>query len=151
MNMRRLAGISAIVLASALVVSCGDDTTDLDPTEDTPAVEIPEPMPQDPQLTETVAPDEDDDEADDVAASVRVENFAFDPPSITVSVGDTVEWVFADGPVDHDVTGQNGAPEDFQSPVLSEDTWTYTFTEAGEYDYICSLHPNMTGTVVVEE
>ncbi|MBB3036053.1 cupredoxin domain-containing protein [Hoyosella altamirensis] len=147
--MRRLAGFSAIVLAGALVVGCGNDT-DEDTAEDTTTVlDVPGAMPDDPQMTETQDPDAD--EAEEVAATVRVENFAFDPPNITVSVGDTVEWVFADGPVDHDVTGGEGTPEDFVSPTLSEDTWTYTFTEAGEYDYICSIHPNMTGSVVVEE
>lgn len=150
--MRRFAGLAAIVLAGGFLVSCGDDAAQVD-TPETAPVEIPDPMPQDPQMTEIEEPAQEEDVTteEDVAATVRVENFAYEPQSITVSVGDTVEWVFADGPVDHDVTGGEGTPEDFVSPTLSEDTWTYTFTEAGTYDYICSIHPQMTGTVTVEE
>lgn len=82
---------------------------------------------------------------------VQVEGFAYSPASITISVGDTVEWVFADGPIQHDVVGVgDNVPDGFGSPLISEGTWSFTFDEAGTYEYFCSLHPQMLGTVIVE-
>jgi len=76
----------------------------------------------------------------------------FLPSDVTVSVGDTVTWT-NDSSVIHTVT--SGNPDDgpdgvFDSSiVMSGDTFTHTFTETGQYEYFCSIHPWMTGTVVV--
>lgn len=91
--------------------------------------------------------------ADDaeVAATVRVAGFAYSPATVTIKAGQTVEWVFADGPIPHDVVGTStNAPDGFASEQMSEGTFAFTFTAPGTYDYFCSIHPQMVGKVVVE-
>ncbi|HEY7030687.1 MAG TPA: plastocyanin/azurin family copper-binding protein [Thermomicrobiales bacterium] len=77
---------------------------------------------------------------------VRIENFAFSPATIQVSVGDTVTWEnYDDAP--HTVTGDNN---EFDSGQLAKDQkFTFTFTTAGTITYHCNNHPNMHGTIVV--
>ncbi|MBI2665100.1 cupredoxin family copper-binding protein [Candidatus Woesearchaeota archaeon] len=76
---------------------------------------------------------------------VVVENYKFMPATLDVKVGDTVEWVNKDG-MDHTVTFGD-SPFDEQLPVGA--TVSYTFQEAGEFDYLCSFHPSMQGKVIV--
>lgn len=77
--------------------------------------------------------------------TVTVEDMAFAPEMLTVEAGDTVTWVFNDGAaVAHDVAG-----DEFESEVMSEGTFSHRFEEPGTYDYVCTLHPNMTGSVEV--
>jgi plastocyanin len=89
-------------------------------------------------------------EAGDVAAtrSVSISNFAYGPASITVKVRSTVTWTNGDQ-APHTVTSQNsGGP--LQSATMNKgQTYKYTFTKTGSYPYLCTLHPFMTGTVVV--
>jgi amicyanin len=78
---------------------------------------------------------------------VTIQNFAFDPATVTVKVGDTVTWTNKDS-VDHNVTADNG---EFKSDNLAQgSTFSFTFTKAGSYPYHCTIHPYMTGTVVVQ-
>ncbi|MDV6277465.1 plastocyanin/azurin family copper-binding protein [Rhodococcus erythropolis] len=81
---------------------------------------------------------------------VTVSGMAYSPASITVSVGDTVTWVFDDNGMAHDVSGLGDAKGKLRSPLKKSGTYTYTFTEAGTYDYTCTPHPEMRGTVVVQ-
>lgn len=76
--------------------------------------------------------------------TVVIEDLAFAPEALTLEVGDTVTWVWNDGAVEHDVVG-----DDFKSEVMSEGTFRHRFDEPGTYDYVCTLHPNMTGTIEV--
>jgi plastocyanin len=77
---------------------------------------------------------------------VSITNFAFSPAAITVVAGTTVSWTNKDS-TQHDVSAPSVG---LKSPVLSQgDSYTYTFTGPGTYDYICSIHPFMHGTVVV--
>ncbi|MEN3270883.1 MAG: hypothetical protein V7646_7777 [Pseudonocardia sp.] len=77
-------------------------------------------------------------------STVAIAGFAFVPAAITVSPGTTVTWRNNDS-AGHDVSG---GP--LHSPLLSQGgTWSYTFATPGTYRYICSVHPNMTGTVTV--
>jgi plastocyanin len=76
--------------------------------------------------------------------TVVIEDMAFEPETLTVEAGDTVTWVWNDGAIDHDVSGDG-----FKSKVMSEGTFSHRFDEASTYDYVCSLHPNMTGTIEV--
>jgi plastocyanin len=80
--------------------------------------------------------------------SVTIKNFAFRPASITVKVGSTVTWTNGDQ-VSHDVTSQrSGRP--LRSGTMNKGrTYKYTFTKTGRYAYLCTIHPSMTGTVVV--
>ena len=77
----------------------------------------------------------------------------YDPEVVDVAVGDTVSWDNADNTVHTATSGQPPADADgvFDSEMMSAgDVFEYTFTEAGSYDYYCTFHPWMVGTVNVE-
>ena len=70
----------------------------------------------------------------------------FLPEDLTINVGDTVVWTNNDDSP-HTVTADD---DEFNSGNLAEGaTWSYTFTEAGTYDYRCNYHSSMTGSVTV--
>jgi len=78
---------------------------------------------------------------------VKIDNFAFAPQRIVVQAGTTVTWTNADD-APHTVVSTTKL---FKSSALdTEDKFSFTFATPGTYDYFCSLHPHMTGTVVVE-
>ena len=82
--------------------------------------------------------------AEDVA--VKIGNFTFGPQELKVKAGTTITWTNEDD-IPHTVV----SPNNFRSKVLDTDgTYTFTFTTPGTYKYFCSLHPHMTGTIVVE-
>jgi len=78
--------------------------------------------------------------------TVTIADFSFSPASITIHVGDTVTWT-NHGPSAHTATASNGT---FNTGVLQKgQSASHTFTTAGTFTYICSIHPFMHGTVVV--
>jgi amicyanin len=78
--------------------------------------------------------------------AVDITNFAFAPANLSVKVGETVTWTNKDEEP-HTVVANDGS---FHSPGLDANgTYTFTFTTPGSFDYICSIHPFMRGTVVV--
>ena len=78
---------------------------------------------------------------------MTIVDFSFSPGTITVNVGDTVTWV-NDGPTPHSATSSNGA---FDTGIFpAGQSRSHTFNEAGTFSYICTPHPNMRGTVVVQ-
>jgi amicyanin len=78
---------------------------------------------------------------------VKIDNFAFEPQTITVPVGATVTWTNRDD-IPHTSVSTEGV---FKSKVLDTDEkFSYTFTKAGTYPYYCTIHPKMTGKVIVE-
>jgi plastocyanin len=80
-------------------------------------------------------------------AEVKIDNFSFGPQTVTVPVGATVIWINHDD-IPHTVVSTDGL---FKSKVRDTDeTFSYTFTKAGTYPYFCSVHPKMTGKVVVQ-
>ena len=80
-------------------------------------------------------------------AEVDIDQFTFLPQRITVKAGTTVTWINEDD-VPHTVASSGKA---FKSKALdTADKFSFTFTTPGTYDYFCSLHPHMTGAVVVE-
>ena len=80
------------------------------------------------------------------AATIRLEHFMFGPTTITVPVGATVRWLNLDGEP-HTVASVDGL---FRSGALDEgDGFAFTFRAPGRYRYVCSIHPQMTGTIVV--
>jgi plastocyanin len=79
--------------------------------------------------------------------AATIDNFTFAPQQITVKAGDTVTWTNQDD-IPHTVTSQTLA---FRSKALdTDDRFSFTFTTPGKYDYFCSLHPHMTGSILVE-
>jgi plastocyanin len=81
---------------------------------------------------------------DNDGRTVVIEDLAFAPETLTVEAGDTLTWVWRDGSINHDVSG-----DDFASEVMSEGTFRNRFDDPGTYNYVCTLHPNMTGTIEV--
>ncbi len=80
-------------------------------------------------------------------SAIKIDNFVFTPPTMTVPVGTTVRWT------NHDDIPHNVVSEDksFKSKVLDTDeNFSYTFTKPGTYSYYCSIHPKMTGKIVVQ-
>jgi plastocyanin len=81
------------------------------------------------------------------AADVSIANFTFKNPVVTVKSGTTVTWTNADD-IPHTVVSKDGL---FKSKVLdSGDHFSFTFAKAGQFGYFCSIHPHMTGTVIVK-
>jgi plastocyanin len=87
------------------------------------------------------------DQASAPTAEVKIDNFVFGPQTITVSIGTTVTWTNKDD-IPHTVVSTDGA---FKSKVRDTDeTFSYTFNKAGTFPYFCSVHPKMTGKIVVQ-
>jgi plastocyanin len=80
-------------------------------------------------------------------ATVTIDNFAFAPATLTVTAGTTVTWK-NDDDSPHRIGDKNGT---FKSAALdTDDTFSHTFAAAGEYPYICTIHPYMVGKIVVK-
>jgi len=78
---------------------------------------------------------------------VSIDNFTFSSKELTVAAGSTVRWINHDDIV-HSVVAKNAA---FRSKALdTDDVYSYTFTSAGTFDYLCGQHPLMTGTIIVK-
>lgn len=77
--------------------------------------------------------------------TVTIADMQFTPSHVAIEAGDTVTWVWNDGSMPHDVSGDG-----FESEVQSEGSFTRTFDHPGDYPYVCTLHSGMRGTVTVE-
>lgn len=78
---------------------------------------------------------------------VKIDNFSFAPAVLTVAVGTTVTWTNRDD-IPHTVVSTERL---FKSKVLDTDEkFSFTFSKAGTYPYFCSMHPKMTGKVIVQ-
>ena len=79
--------------------------------------------------------------------TIKMQNIAFDPKSVTVKVGQKVTWT-NDDTVDHNVTSQSG--ETIKSDNFGKGgTFSFTPTKAGTIKYVCTIHPGMTATLTV--
>jgi plastocyanin len=145
-----MAPTAALVLASALVLprpsaapSCRQVKIEGDTTfHAATTAAFPQPKPY---AADSSKPPE---LADDTAKQqVQIDNFSFTPKTLTVPVGATVTWTNKDD-VPHTVVSTK---KRFASPALDTDQrFSYRFTAPGTYPYYCSVHPMMTGTVVVK-
>ena len=80
-------------------------------------------------------------------AGVAMQNIAFNPSTIHAKVGQTIKWTNDDS-VDHNVTATSG--ETFKSSNFGQgSTYSTKLTKAGTIQYVCTIHPGMTGTIVV--
>jgi len=83
-----------------------------------------------------------------LAGAVSIDNFTFTPPSLTVKAGTTVTWINRDD-IPHGIASANNAFT--KSKALdTDDSYSFTFTTPGTYQYFCYVHPHMTGTIVVQ-
>jgi plastocyanin len=81
------------------------------------------------------------------ASEVLISNFSFEPKELTISRGTTVRWTNRDN-VNHPIVSDEGV---FQSGALMPGgTFEFAFDSAGEFSYYCSVHPWMTGKIIVE-
>ena len=79
---------------------------------------------------------------------IRIDNFAFSPTELKVAAGTTVEWINRDD-IPHTVVSDDKTT--FKSKALdTDDKFSYTFTKPGTYSYFCSVHPKMTGKIIVQ-
>jgi plastocyanin len=74
---------------------------------------------------------------------------AFTPPTVTVSAGQTVEWIFQDANP-HTVTADDDSFTSVKTGLANGATYSHAFDKAGTYKYHCFIHPQMLGTVVVQ-
>ena len=157
--------IAALVLPSSLLAS-----EDADPAaSETPAAETapagetptaqPEPAPEQPaaapeQAAAPVAPEQPAREREQKpsakaagSGSVTIADFQFTPAQITINQGDTVTWT-NNGPTPHSATAPDGS---FDTGIFpAGQSRSHTFNDAGTFSYICTPHPNMHGTIVVQ-
>ena len=86
-------------------------------------------------------------EAQNAPSTVAIDNFTFNPQQLTIKAGTTVTWTNKDD-IPHAIAAVN---KQFKSKALdTDDAYSFTFATPGTYEYFCSLHPHMTGTIVVE-
>lgn len=80
--------------------------------------------------------------------NVRIENYRFNPPEVSIRVGDTVRWSNHEKRTSHSVILPiDGVPE--SERMFPDDSWSYRFERPGRYEYHCGPHPEMTGVIRV--
>lgn len=125
---RRVAAVAVVVAVALPLSACGGDDDEPTNGADAPATE----------QTDGI-----DDDAN--TATITIAGFAFDGVT-EVAVGTTVIVTNTDG-AQHTWTALDGT---FDSGALGEgESFEFTFTEPGSFDYQCNFHPSMTGTIVV--
>jgi plastocyanin len=82
-------------------------------------------------------------------AEVKIDNFSFSPTTITVAVGTTVTWTNHDD-IPHTVVSSDDSKALKSKVMDTDEKFSFTFTKPGTFPYFCSVHPKMTGTVVVQ-
>jgi plastocyanin len=131
------AALAALTLGLAGLAACGDDDDSAsDATSAATAA---------PAGTEATAGTAGG-EAPAGGDSVSIANNTFEPGTLEVAAGTEVTWENQDG-IPHRIASEDGS---FDSEDLNQgDTFSATFDAAGEFPYICGIHPTMTGTIVV--
>lgn len=137
-HMGRIARLSiALVMCVLLLAGCAGVSTAGSTTT------APTDTPPPPATTATTAPST----GPTASAAVTIEDFDFSPDTLSVKVGTTVTWTYVTGGTHHTVTSDTGA---FHSGALTPGgKYSFTFNQAGTYPYHCSVHPDMTGQIVV--
>lgn len=139
MRTRRWQAGAAVALLLVIGAGCGDD--DDSGGDDTEGTD---------EVGGSDAGSTDDTAADDSGggdADVTMSNFAFNPDELTVASGDTVTVANEDG-TSHTFTSEDGG---FDLQLSGSESGEVTIdAEAGSYDFLCTIHPSMTGTITVE-
>ena len=87
-------------------------------------------------------------QADGPQSVLSIDNFTFTPQTLTVKAGTTVTWINRDD-IPHGIASSNNAFK--KSGALdTDDSYSFSFTTPGTYQYFCYLHPHMVGLIVVE-
>ena len=77
--------------------------------------------------------------------TITIENNTFNPSQITIKTNDQVQWSNEDT-VEHQIKGEGWG----DIPIKSGEKYTQAFIKPGTYPYSCTIHPEMTGTIIVE-
>lgn len=147
-----LSTLTVLLVAAVLALGAcsGDDSErSSEPTGDrTTTYDPPQSSSEDTASTEASPSTEESSMgfSEDAGEIVTMEDYAFDPDSVEIQVGETVTWKNND-PANHTITG---AGID-SGRIAQGETFSYTFEEPGTYRYGCSIHPNMTGEITVKE
>jgi plastocyanin len=91
---------------------------------------------------------ESSEPVDNKSKTVLINHFKYQPDTLTVNLGDTVEWK-NDDIVPHTVTGVDRKAFD-SGRIAKGASWHFTATKRGTYDYLCALHPNMKARLIVQ-
>ena len=83
------------------------------------------------------------------ADQIVIDNFAFEPSALTVSAGTVLTWLNQDD-APHTVIGTDPGSPIKSQPLDTGEPYSIALTKPGTYRYFCSLHPHMTGTVIVD-
>jgi plastocyanin len=84
---------------------------------------------------------------DSQQTAVKIDNFTFNPATVTIKAGSTVHWTNGDD-IPHTVASTDKL---FKSKVMdTNEDFEYKFDKPGTYEYFCSLHPKMTAKVIVQ-
>lgn len=79
------------------------------------------------------------------SSAVTIQGFAFSPQTLTIKAGTTVTWT------NNDTAAHTVVSSSFTSEQLGKgQTYEYTFSQPGTFDYHCSIHPSMTGQIIVQ-
>jgi plastocyanin len=135
--MRREFIIFIVLLSIFLAIGCADTADEGPEGEEVTPVETP-------VVPVAAVTPQPIDEGEIV--EVAIEDSAFNPQAVEISTGDTVRWTNMDS-VDHSVAG----PSFNSGIIMPGQSFEFLFTDAGTYNYNCSIHPSMEGTVVVRE
>ena len=151
---RKLLLVTVMSLLSLFLVACGQSGADSGASSETQSTKAPNASPNsNTEMSKMEMPARPSPGAGkDLPTSstpnqVAVENFSFQPGTLTVAPGTTVTWVNHDDEP-HTVNENN---KTFKSGTLDTDAkFSYKFTSPGTYSYFCSLHPRMTGQIIVK-
>lgn len=131
------AGVGILCLSASL--ACGDDETATPAATQAPTTATSSEPTGSPTTSATVPA---------TGNVVTIAGFAFEPATITVPVGSTVTWMNTDASP-HRMAGTTAGS--FSTETIAQgESAEVTFNEAGEFPYICEIHPSMAGTVIVE-
>ncbi|MEA2170960.1 MAG: hypothetical protein QOF76_4260 [Solirubrobacteraceae bacterium] len=138
MRARAVSAIAAAALATVAVAGCGGSDSSSDSTTSKPASSGGAAAPS--TTTKSgAAPN---------SATAGMKDFEFVPDSVTVAAGGKVTWTDHDS-ANHNVTFKTAGAPDGISNLNQDETGSVKFAKAGTYEYVCTYHPNMHGTVVV--
>jgi plastocyanin len=142
--MRRELVILLVLCSVFMAIGCASNTDNNTQKPATPA-ETPS-IPIENPATTPVSTATSETGGEGKTVDVSIKDFAFNPEAVTISAGDTVKWTNLDSAT-HTIKGP-----DFESDTLRDgDSYSFVFAKAGVYEYECSLHPSMKGTVTVTE
>jgi plastocyanin len=137
--------IPAVAVAAGIVAGCGGPTTTT-PGEVPPAPVVSGQVMPGMSMPAPAAGAVSGQDAPVATTTVSIQNFAFSPATVTIKAGTTLTWTNHDQDP-HTVSAMSGA---FHSPTLNTgQSYQHTFPTPGRFEYLCTIHPFMTATVVV--